>query len=251
MSRASSEKLISTPKMVFARRVTTAASRPPVTASGIFQRCNGLMRRLRPTPVKNTRIAIVKVRSPGTWIAVILGPYSCDWRAGVGSERNEPSMIQPGDPAGSGATVATDVKAAASRQTGAEAIRKMALQAPHDAVAGIVESRSEGIQWSSACRVKLSRSLRRYRSCPVDRLRGPVPGRFVEARGCCHRQGASLELIDCVIGELRAHDGKILDCHRASTGDEIVKLLKRESRSQVSKCPASADQATHVRSARR
>ena len=66
MSRASSVKLISIPKSAYARSVTRAASRPPVTASGIFQRRSGSIRRLRPAPTKNTRMAIVKLGRPGT-----------------------------------------------------------------------------------------------------------------------------------------------------------------------------------------
>ena len=40
--------------------------RPPVTGSGMFQRRSGSIRRLRPAPAKNTRMAIVKVSRPGT-----------------------------------------------------------------------------------------------------------------------------------------------------------------------------------------
>src|ERR1700735_3742875 len=40
----------------------------------MFQRRNGSIRRLRPAPAKNTRMAIVNVSRPGTWIAVIEGP---------------------------------------------------------------------------------------------------------------------------------------------------------------------------------
>src|SRR5271155_185366 len=52
--------------------VSTAASRPPVAASGMFQRLSGGMMRLRPAPAKNTTMAIVNVRSPGASIAVIV-----------------------------------------------------------------------------------------------------------------------------------------------------------------------------------
>src|ERR1700734_3597969 len=52
--------------------VSTPASRPPVTASGMFQRLSGGMMRLRPAPAKNTTMAIVNVSSPGASIAVIV-----------------------------------------------------------------------------------------------------------------------------------------------------------------------------------
>ena len=52
--------------------VARAASSPPVTASGMFQRRSGAIRRLTPAPMKNTTIEMVKVSKPGVSIVVIL-----------------------------------------------------------------------------------------------------------------------------------------------------------------------------------
>src|SRR6476646_11920597 len=74
MSRASRSKVMASPKTSWATRVTSAASRPPVTASGMFQRRNGAIQRFSPAPTKKTMIEIVKVRKPGVSIVVVIGP---------------------------------------------------------------------------------------------------------------------------------------------------------------------------------
>src|SRR5271154_2926144 len=112
--------------------VTMAASRPPVTASGMFQRCNGVMRRLRPTPTKNTTIAIVNVRSPGACTAVMETPFSRDRAPGTdgGERRQRISRFR-----------------LRGKQAQAEAFRKEArCKPPLDAVAGVVQARSEGAE---------------------------------------------------------------------------------------------------------
>src|SRR5271157_1549990 len=116
--------------------VTMAASRPPITASGTFQRCKGVTRRLRPTPAKNTTIAIVNVRSPGACIAVIVTPFSRDRAAGNGGRdrRQRVSCFR-----------------LRGKQAEAEAFRKKARgKLSLDAVARVVESRSEGAESSLA-----------------------------------------------------------------------------------------------------
>src|SRR5271170_6582686 len=112
--------------------VTMAASRPPVTASGMFQRCKGVMRRLRPTPMKNTTVAIVNVRSPGACIAVMESPFSRDRTPGNdGRERlRRVSCFR-----------------LRGKQAEAEAFRKEARgEPPLDAVADVVQARSEGAE---------------------------------------------------------------------------------------------------------
>src|SRR5271170_7764795 len=112
--------------------VTMAASRPPVTASGMFQRCNGVVRRLRPTPTKNTTIAIVNVRSPGARIAVMETPFSRDRAPGNdGRERRQ----------------RVSCFRLRGKQAQAEAFRKEAGgKLPLDAVASLVQARSEGAE---------------------------------------------------------------------------------------------------------
>src|SRR5271166_1678655 len=87
MSRASRSNEIASPNASWATRVTSAASKPPVTASGMFQRRSGAIQRLRPAPTKKTTIEIVNVRKPGVSMVVVIGPNQELYRTEVSQKQ--------------------------------------------------------------------------------------------------------------------------------------------------------------------
>src|ERR1700722_13048497 len=134
----------------------------------MFQRRRGSIIRLSPAPAKNTRMAIVNVSSPGTWIALIAGPRA---RAPARRWRGFSWLRLRGE------------------QAEAEALRKEARrELPLDTVAGVVEARSECAEAPFAGRDGYDATADPALARQSDVIK-PIPGGFVQARRRHDRQG--------------------------------------------------------------
>ena len=140
-----------------------AASRPPVTASGMFQRCSGSKSRLRPAPAKKTTIAIVNVRSPGG--------LNCRHRGSIprATRRRDRGTPRP-----------LCLSLRRKQAGGRGAPKGSARQAPLDAVAGVVEPRSERAESALPRRNRHDSAADAALARKPDFVK-PVPRRLVKA----------------------------------------------------------------------